>query len=322
MSGGDSIGDAIYALPYIVTRLDDCFFYHSIEIPGYGLVEGPWDLRAGIGDYLGRVDLCGRRVLELGTASGFVCFHMERQGANVVAYDLSPDRAHLQDIVVFAGDDPRIMSAEYSSLIHLINNGWWLGHRAFRSSARLVHGSVYDVPSAIGTVDVAVFGSILLHVRDPFLALASPLRMVRETVIVTEPYPRYETLPPVASWMWGTLSQLGANVSPMSGWRKQLLRLVHKICGDPLWKREVALRQFEEHLLRYGERKEAIMTFIPDYRRRAPKDAWWHLSPAVIREFLGVLGFEDSRESFHTQLHEGRATPMFTVVANRTRASI
>jgi hypothetical protein len=65
-----------------------------------------------------------------------------------------------------------------------------------------------------------------------------------------------------------------------------------------------------------------MMTFIPDYRRREPKDAWWHLSPAVIREFLGVLGFEDSRVSFHTQLHERRPTPMFTVVANRTRASI
>ena len=73
MSGRDSIGDAIYASPRVVTRLEDCFFYHSIEIPGYGLVEGPWDLRASIGDYLGGVDLCGKRVLELGTASGFVC---------------------------------------------------------------------------------------------------------------------------------------------------------------------------------------------------------------------------------------------------------
>jgi hypothetical protein len=313
MSGGDSVGDAVYASPRVVTRLEDCFFYHTIEIPGYGLVEGPWDLRAGIADYLGNVDLCGKRVLELGTASGFVCFHMECQGADVVAYDLSPDRAHLQNMVVFAGDDLRIMAAEYSSLIHLINNGWWLGHRAFGSSARVVYGTVYDVPSAIGMVDVAIFGSILLHLRDPFLALTSPLQMVRETVIVAEPY-----------WMPSTLPPPGPSPSqPISGWRKQLLRLAHKFCGDPLWKREVALRQFEEHLRQYGERMEArpTMTFIPDYRRREPKDAWWHLSPAIIRQFLGVLGFEDSRVTFHSQLHERRATPMFTVVANRTRAS-
>jgi 2-polyprenyl-3-methyl-5-hydroxy-6-metoxy-1,4-benzoquinol methylase len=96
MSWGDSVGDALYASPRVVTRLEDCFFYHTIEIPGYGIVEGPWDLRAGLGDYLGNVDLRGKRVLELGTASGFVCFHMERQGADVVAYDLSPDRAHLK----------------------------------------------------------------------------------------------------------------------------------------------------------------------------------------------------------------------------------
>jgi hypothetical protein len=321
MSWGDSVGDALYASPRVVTRLEDCFFYHTIEIPGYGIVEGPWDLRAGIRDYLGNVDLCGKRVLELGTASGFVCFHMERQGADVVAYDLSPDRAHLQNTVVFAGDDLCTMAAEYSSLIHLINNGWWLGHRAFGSAARVVYGTVYDVPSAIGTVDVATFGSILLHLRDPFLALASPLRMVRETVIVTEPYWMYKTLPPVAYWMYETLSPQGPSLSPISGWRKQLLRLAHKICGDPLWKREVALRQLEEHLQQYGERVEATMKFIPDYRRREPKDAWWHLSPVIVREFLGVLGFEDSRVTFHTQLHGRRATPMFTVVANRTRAS-
>jgi hypothetical protein len=30
---------------------------------------------------------------------------------------------------------------------------------------------VYDMPPAIGPVDVAVYGSILLHLRDPFRAL-------------------------------------------------------------------------------------------------------------------------------------------------------
>jgi hypothetical protein len=80
MSGRDSIGDAIYASPRVVTRLEDCFFYHSIEIPGYGLVEGPWDLRASIGDYLGGVDLCGKRVLELGTATDSSAFTWSGMG--------------------------------------------------------------------------------------------------------------------------------------------------------------------------------------------------------------------------------------------------
>ena len=307
-----SAGEAPYAAPRVVTRLEDCFFYHTIEIPGHGLVEGPWDLRAGIDDYLGHLDVRGKRVLELGTATGFVCFHMERQGAEVIAYDLSPQHAHLQNVVVFPDDDLRRMAAEYSSLIHLVNNGWWLCHRALGSSARVVYGDVHDIPASIGTVDVATFGALLLHLRDPFLALASALRMVREAVVVTEPF-----------WMPVTLPPPAPSLPPVSGWRRHLLRLAHRICGDPLWRHEVWLRQLEQHLRQYGEHIESmpIMTLMPDYRRREPKDAWWHLSPLVVREFLGILGFEESRVTFHSQQHAGRPTPMFTVIARRTKPS-
>src|SRR5262249_47083940 len=63
-----------YASPRTVTDLADCYFYHTLELPGYGLVEGEWDLRAGAEAYLGGVDFRGRRVLEVGPASGFLCF--------------------------------------------------------------------------------------------------------------------------------------------------------------------------------------------------------------------------------------------------------
>ncbi len=40
-----------YATPKNVTDLNDCVFYHTMEIAGYGLVEGEWDLREGVQDY-------------------------------------------------------------------------------------------------------------------------------------------------------------------------------------------------------------------------------------------------------------------------------
>jgi len=52
----------------------------------------------------------------------------------------------------------------------------------------MVCGTVYAVPGEIGPVDVSIFGSILLHVRDPFLALQSALCLTRETVVIAEPY--------------------------------------------------------------------------------------------------------------------------------------
>ncbi len=180
--------EEIYATPRHVTDLADCHFYHSMEIPGYGSVEGEWDLRDGTRDHLGGLDFAGKRVLELGTASGFLCFAMERMGAEVVAYDLSERDAW--DVVPYDGLDREEMMKARKAHIRRLNNGFWLAHRAFKSNARVVHGSIYDLPQEIGPVDIATFTSILLHLRDPFLALERALRLTRETVLITESLPR------------------------------------------------------------------------------------------------------------------------------------
>src|SRR5262249_27999058 len=84
--------DSIYAAPRDVDDLAHCQFYHTMEIPGHGVVQGEWDLRGGVEEYLGGVDLGGKRVLEMGSASGFLTFEMEKRGADVVALDLSEEQ--------------------------------------------------------------------------------------------------------------------------------------------------------------------------------------------------------------------------------------
>lgn len=174
----------LYAPDRVVTDLGDCLWYHTMEIPGYGLVEGQWDLRDGIAAYAGNVDLAGKRVLEVGTASGYVCRHLEAQGAQVVSYDLSEEQKW--DVVPYAYVDVESVIAQRKGLVRKLNNGWWLAHRVFGSQARVVYGTAYDIPVEIGTVDAALYGAILLHLRDPFLALYNGLRLARETAIVTE----------------------------------------------------------------------------------------------------------------------------------------
>ena len=56
--------------------------------PGGGKIIGLWDLRQTVDDYLGRIDFAGKRVLEIGPASGFLTIEMERRGADVVAVEL------------------------------------------------------------------------------------------------------------------------------------------------------------------------------------------------------------------------------------------
>lgn len=204
----------IYAKPRVIEDIDQCFFYHTIDLPGHGTIEGDWDLRDGINDYLGGVNFSGKKVLDVGTANGMLCFETERQGGKVTAFDLSKDYAW--DLVPYAKwKDYEYISHEHHNTIDRLNNAYWFCHRCFNSNAKVVYGDVYNIPEQIGEVDIVVYGSILLHLRDPFLALQNGTRLTREAVVVTEvlrdqtfqskePYMKFlpdpETLEPVDTW--------------------------------------------------------------------------------------------------------------------------
>jgi hypothetical protein len=258
--------NASWAQPRDVASLDDCYFYHSMDIPGRGTVRGDWDLRGKEADYLGHADLKGKRVLEIGTASGFLCFAMEAMGAEMFAYDLSDQ--HDWDIVPYAGINFDEYIAQRRGLIRKLNNGFWLAHKAFRSNAKVMYGTVYEVPDEIGRFDVATFGSILLHLRDPFLALQRVTAHIDDTVIVTDLFPRF---------------------------KGPLLSVVERLTASPLSR------------------------FLPDASRRDPYDTWSILSPALISEYLRILGFANTRVSYHRQLFRNRKVKLFTVVGRRDR---
>ncbi len=50
-----------------------------------------------------------------------------------------------------------------------------------------MYGSIYDLPDDIGRFDVSIFGSILLHLRDPFRALEGAAQRTDDTIVVVEP---------------------------------------------------------------------------------------------------------------------------------------
>lgn len=155
-----------------------------MDLPGYGTIQGSWDLRGKEMEYLGHINLRGCKVLEFGTASGHLCFYMERQGAQVVCYDLSG--RHEWDIVPYAGLNLEKTARLQRAHLQKLNNSYWFAHRHLKSRARVVYGSIYGIPENIGTYDAGIFGSILLHLRDPFLALAKASRHVRWQMVVTD----------------------------------------------------------------------------------------------------------------------------------------
>jgi hypothetical protein len=109
---------------------------------------------------------------------------MESRGADVVSCDLSYE--HEWDVVPFARADVEGYTQERQAHIHRLNNGFWFTHKACKLRSKVVYSPIYSVPAAVGPVDICTFGSVLLHLRDPFLALQRALRLTRNTVVVTE----------------------------------------------------------------------------------------------------------------------------------------
>jgi hypothetical protein len=272
-----------YAAPRVVTDLGSCAFYHSMDLPGHGTVEGLFDLRGAVDEYLGGIDLRGKRVLELGTADGFLCFEMEKRGAEVVAYDLSETQGRW-DFVPSTGKSAVDLMAEYQRNVRRLNDAYWLAHRLHGSNARVVYGSLYDVPPSIGPVDVTTFGCVLLHVRDPFLALARGAALARERIVVTE----------VLGGVPRLLTRLfaSASVRERAPWWRVVPKVTSELTG-------------------------ASPIFVPDPSRPSPTPTWWIINPRCLRRWVRLLGFEPEQVTYHFQKEASGVVAMYTLIARR-----
>jgi O-methyltransferase len=166
--------------------LSDFVWYHATELPDGTVLPGVWDLRGHESTYLGEVDLAGKRVLELGPATGYLTFHMERMGAEVVSFEAGLD-VSIDTLPVKGDDQPDERLRVMQHTIDRNHDGWWYLHRTLGSSARFVQGNIYDMPADLGTFDITVVGAILLHLREPWGALSQAARRTTEAMIVTEP---------------------------------------------------------------------------------------------------------------------------------------
>lgn len=164
--------------------LNDCAFYHTFEHPNGDIIPGPWDLRGREPTYLGGITVEGKRVLELGPASGYLTFYMERHGANVVGLDAGFTTEI--DLMPVMGWDMYAAKTTHMHMIGSYQNSWWYMHRALSSRAKVVYSDIYAFPGDMGDFDITLAGSILLHLRDPFKALSEAAARTRSTLVVTE----------------------------------------------------------------------------------------------------------------------------------------
>lgn len=149
-------------------RLDELRWYHSIDVLDGASTRGWFDLRHAIGD-MPFPDVRGKRCLDIGTWDGFYAFELERRGASeVVAIDI-PDLTHL-DYPPAVRADPGFDAGGPSGQARAA--GFRLVHDLLGSGVEWRAGNIYDLdPDEVGTFDVVVVGSLLVHLRDPVRAL-------------------------------------------------------------------------------------------------------------------------------------------------------
>lgn len=164
-------------------------WYHTLELAPGVLTDGVFDLRPYVARYGLPERMDGLRALDVGTWDGFWAFEMERRGASVVALDL---------------DDQRMLDwpprRRPSSFPHeRRGDGFRLAKEIYGSEVVWIERSVYEAtPEELGTFDLIMCGSVVMHLRDQLLALERLAALCHGTLISAEEYDRLTDLIPLA----------------------------------------------------------------------------------------------------------------------------
>jgi hypothetical protein len=187
----------LYTAPWPCPPLSECLWYHTLDLPDGQTVYGQWDLRGRFSEYTGGVALAQKRVLDVGTASGFLTWEAERAGAKVVSFDL--DHARRQRLLPFRDQvyfyNRPLSESQRQESFDDLKRSYWHMHHALGSQAQVHYGDVENLPRELGHFDVAFLCSILEHLPDHIQAIGS-VAALTDTIVITGPIE--ETEEPIA----------------------------------------------------------------------------------------------------------------------------
>jgi tRNA (mo5U34)-methyltransferase len=147
-------------------------WYHVIELPHGVSTPGVFDVRPHLSSYRLPERLDGLVALDVGTASGYFAFELERRGARVIATDLASRADHDLPAAYLAACRATTPAAEIAAADAEELRGFEvardaLGSRVERRFARATQ--LHEAFSA--EFDLVLLSNVLLHLRDPVLAL-------------------------------------------------------------------------------------------------------------------------------------------------------
>jgi SAM-dependent methyltransferase len=159
-----------------------------------------------------------QRVLDVGTASGYLTFQMEKRGADVVSFDMPSAGSGICSAFLAAG---RLGQDRRASLAGPSEHAARLlfAHRCFGTRARVPYGDVHNLPWELGNFDVVFPGMILPHLRDPFQVLDSASRLASHQIVFTHPGSLQNWVDPCygGTVLRPSFCHRGPTIGPMSG---------------------------------------------------------------------------------------------------------
>lgn len=166
-------------------------WYHTIDFPDGTSSPGWYDMRSVAKKVEWPTQLRGGRCLDVGTFDGFWAFEMERQGAaEVAALDLD-DPAELD----WCYDDRATGFKTVEEWGTTRGPGFATAAEKIGSKVERINCSVYNLdPTVHGQFDVVFCGAILLHLRDPVMALEKMRSVCRGTLVCVESIDPYMEL--------------------------------------------------------------------------------------------------------------------------------
>jgi hypothetical protein len=178
-----------FVIPWDNIRQEDCIFYHSFDFPDGTSVSGDWDMRGKFDAYVGGVNFKDKRVIDFGTASGFLSFEAEKRGASVVSFDADSTSRYtrLPHSKSRHATEPEEEIAEANKWLDGVKRSYWYAYHAFGSKNKVAYGNIYDLPPQfIGAFDVAILGQFLVHNRSGIDVLQAVAKSTNDYMIITE----------------------------------------------------------------------------------------------------------------------------------------